>query len=188
MSAMAGQAMKGRRLEGRRLEGDLSYWLHYVGYRLCHELCRKVGKFGVTGAESVVLRALEDNPCVQVHLARVLGVSEGYISRLAARLEAKQFIDRERSRTDRRSVILSLNMIGRALVYPLAALADEVEERNFSERFPVQCQAIESVMKRIVLRDQCRLVPATQCRMSREVFYRQMRDAVYEPLRRRLRL
>jgi len=33
------------------VESHLAYWLHYVGYRLSHELGRKARRSGVTAAE-----------------------------------------------------------------------------------------------------------------------------------------
>ena len=43
------------------LESHLAYWLHYVGYRIFHELHHRALEFGVTAAESVVLRKLYEH-------------------------------------------------------------------------------------------------------------------------------
>ena len=43
------------------IESQLAYWLNYVGYRITHELRHRALEFGVTAAESVVLRKLYDH-------------------------------------------------------------------------------------------------------------------------------
>ena len=47
-----------RRIEqANALESYLAYWVHYVGYRLSHELYRRMQKFGVTAAAPVAVAA-----------------------------------------------------------------------------------------------------------------------------------
>ena len=151
-----------RRLERTAIEAHLGYWLHYVGYRISHELCLRTQKFGVTAAESLFLRALDDEegamPC---HLALRLGLSRGFISKLAARLDAKELITRERSLSDGRAQSLRLTLFGRVLVSTLAALADETDARNFGGVSRAARETIEGYMKWIVRRDGFRFVPAT---------------------------
>lgn len=145
------------------LESHLSYWLHYVGYRLSHELYLKTQEFGVTAAEWVVLRKLHENPSMPSHLALRLGLTRSAISKLAKRLEAKGLIHRTKSLPDGRAKMLTLTEQGRAVVPVLAAAADETDARNFGRAAEAYRQGIERVMKWIVRRDRRRFVPPGQC-------------------------
>jgi DNA-binding MarR family transcriptional regulator len=146
------------------VESHLAYWLNYVGYRITHELRLKAQQYGVTAAEWVVLRTLYDEGFMPTHLALRLGQTRGAISRLAARLEAKGLVNREKSVSDRRTQMLTLTGLGRALVPRLAALADQADARNFGRGDFVPRGTIESVMKWIVWRDRFRFVPQAQNR------------------------
>jgi DNA-binding MarR family transcriptional regulator len=150
------------------VESHLAYWLHYVGYRLSHELRLRTQEFGVTAAEWVVLRVLYENGAMPSHLASRLGLTRGHISRLAMRLEIKGLINREKSVSDRRALILTLTGIGRALVSYLAAMADKTDARNFGGAGDAWLEIIEKVMKWIVYRGRFRFVPPGQCRIIRE--------------------
>ena len=150
------------------LESHLSYWLHYVGYRLSHELYLKTQESGVTAAEWVVLRKLHENPSMPSHLAVRLGLTRSAISKLAKRLEAKELIHRTKSLPDGRAKMLTLTELGRAVVPVLAAAADETDARNFGRAGEAYRQSIERVLKWIVRRDRRRFVPPGQCRIGRE--------------------
>jgi DNA-binding MarR family transcriptional regulator len=156
-----------RRIErANALESYLAYWVHYVGYRLSHELYRRMQKFGVTAAEWVVLRKLyEDveNGAMPSQLARQLGLTRSAISKLAKRLEAKELLRRTKSFPDRRAKRLTLTTLGRFLVPRLAALADETNARNFRGAGLAWRERIEQVMKWIVRRDRLRFVPPGHC-------------------------
>ena len=108
--------MQGPPLPISTLESYLSYWLHYVGYRLSHELGRKTQKLGVTAAEWVFLRKLHENESMPSHLAARLGLTRSAISKLAKRLEAKALIHRTKSLLDGRAKLLKLTQLGRELV------------------------------------------------------------------------
>jgi DNA-binding MarR family transcriptional regulator len=157
------------------LESHLAYWVHYVGYRLFHELCLGVQKFGVTAAEWVLLRKLHENlemgeqGTMPSHLALQLGLTRSAISKLAARLEAKELIDREKSLPDRRARLVTLTTWGRLLVPRLAALADKTNARNFRGAGLAWRERIEQVMKWIVRRDRLRFVPPGQCSILSEI-------------------
>jgi DNA-binding MarR family transcriptional regulator len=155
------------------VESHLAYWLNYVGYRISHELRHRTLEFAVTAAESVVLRKLyeHENGAMPSHLALRLGLTRGYISRLAMRLEIKGLINREKSGSDRRALILTLTGYGRALVAYLAAVADETDARNFGAAGQAYRDSIERVMKWIVRRDRFRFVPPGQCRIIHEHRY-----------------
>jgi DNA-binding MarR family transcriptional regulator len=148
------------------VESHLAYWLHYVGYRLFHELRLGALELGVTAAESVLLRKLEhEDGATPSRLAVDLGLSRGYISRLAVRLEAKGLIHRERSVSDRRALTLTLTEPGRAMLSSLAELADKTNGRNFAAAGEDAHETIERVMKWVVRRRRFRFVQPGSCRM-----------------------
>lgn len=153
------------------IESHLSYWLHYVGYRVSHELCLQTRYFGVTAAEWVVLRKLYEQGAMPSHLALRLGLTRSAISKLAKRLEAKELIHRTKSVSDRRAKMLTLTETGRVLVPVLAAAADETDARNFGRAGQAYREIIERVMKWIVRRDRLRFVPLGQCRIIPEYRY-----------------
>jgi DNA-binding MarR family transcriptional regulator len=151
------------------VESHLAYWLHYVGYRLFHELRLRSRQCGVTAGEWVVLRKLHEHEqgATASHLALRLGLSRGYVSRLALRLEAKGLIHREKSRSDRRTLNLRLTAPGRALLPTLAGLADKTNARNFAGAGEAAPGTVEKVMKWIVYRDRFRFVPPDPCRIRK---------------------
>ena len=61
------------------VETHLAYWLHYVGCRLFHELRLKALEFGVTAAESVLLRKVHEHEdgAMASRLGLQLGLSRG---------------------------------------------------------------------------------------------------------------
>jgi DNA-binding MarR family transcriptional regulator len=151
------------------VESHVAYWLHYVGWRLFHELRLRALELGVTAAESVVLRKLDEheNGAMPSLLALRLGLSRGYISRLAARLEAKGLIHREKSLSDRRALILRLTDLGRALLPTLAGLADQTNACYFAGAGEAAHDTLERVMKGIVHRHRFRFVPPDRCRVRK---------------------
>jgi DNA-binding MarR family transcriptional regulator len=149
------------------VESHLAYWLHYVGDRLFRQLRGRTLKLGVTAAESVLLRKLSEHEqgAMPSLLAWRLGLSRGHISRLAMRLEIKGLLNRSKSGSDRRALILRLTGLGRAILASLAAAADEINAHNFSGAADGPLASIEWVMKWIVYRGRCRFVPQDRCQI-----------------------
>jgi DNA-binding MarR family transcriptional regulator len=156
------------------VESHLAYWLHYVGYRVFHELRLRALEFGVTAAESVLLRKLceHENGAIPSRLAVQLGLSRGYLSRLAVRLEAKGLINRRKSVSDRRALTLTLTDPGRVLLTTMAELADKTNGRNFAAAGAAAHETIERVMKWVVYRHRFRFVPPVRCRMRKYPYLR----------------
>lgn len=151
------------------VESHLAYWLHYVGDRVLHSLRRRLLECGVTAAESVLLRKLYEyeRGVMPIRLASRLGLTRGYISRLAVRLEAKGLIHREKSLSDRRTLTLTLTPLGRALLPMLARAADKTNALYFTGAGEAAHQTLEQVMKWIVCRGRFRLVPPDKCRIRK---------------------
>jgi DNA-binding MarR family transcriptional regulator len=151
------------------VESHLAYWLHYVGWRVFHELRLRARQCGVTAAEWVALRKLHEHAqgATASHLALRLGLSRGYLSRLAVRLEAKGLIYRDKSLSDRRLLNLRLTALGRALLPVLAELADQTNARHFAGAGRTARAIIEKVMKGIVYWRRFRFVPPDPCRIPK---------------------
>jgi DNA-binding MarR family transcriptional regulator len=149
------------------VESHLAYWLYYVGCRISHELRHRSLEFGVTAAESVLLRKLceHEEGAMPSLLARQLGLTRGHISRLAMRLEIKGLIDRTKSVTDRRALILTLTGYGRVLLPYLASAAHQTNAHNFSGAGDTPLETIEKIMKWIIYRGRFRFVPRYRCRI-----------------------
>jgi DNA-binding MarR family transcriptional regulator len=147
------------------VESHLVYWVNYVGYRLTHELHRRVQEFGVTAAESVLLRKLyeHEDGAMPSRLALRLGLTRGHISRLAKRLEIKGLINRDKSLSDRRALILTLTGYGRVMVPYLAAAADKTTARNFARAGDARLETVERVLKWIVYCRRFRILPPGRC-------------------------
>jgi len=155
------------------VESHLAYWVHYVGNRLFQKLRERTLKFGVTAAESVLLRKLSEHGqgAMPSLLAWRLGLSRGHISRLAMRLEIKGLLNRTRSVSDGRALILRLTGVGRAILASLAAAADETNAQHFSGAGEERLGSIEWVMKWIVYRGRCRFVSQERCRIIHDDRY-----------------
>ena len=149
------------------VESHLAYWLNYTGYRLAYQLRLRSRQFGVTAAEWVVLRKLYDESTISSRLALRLGLNRSTVSRLAVRLEAKGFLNRNKSVSDRRTLRLTLTDTGRALLPVLAAAADKTNARNFTGTGDAPLEIIERVIKGIVYRNRYRFVPPGRCRVRK---------------------
>jgi DNA-binding MarR family transcriptional regulator len=161
------------------VELHLAYWLHYMGCRVFNALRLGALEFGVTAAESVVLRKLHEheNGAMPSYLALRLGLSCGYISRLAMRLEAKGLVHRDKkSVSDRRTLMLTLTDQGRALLPTLAELANQTNSHYFAEAGEVAHETVERVMKWNVHRHRYRFVPPVPCRIRK---YRYQHLGIY---------
>ena len=165
---LSGATALQRRLEGiGPIEANLAYWVHYVGERLSQQLRAQTLEFGVTAAESVLLRKLHEHEqgVMPSRLAWRLGLSCGHVSRLAMRLEIKGLVHRAPSVSDGRAKRLRLTEYGRALLPYLAAVADESNAGSFGGVEDASCASIEAVMKWIVRMNRWRFIPPDRCRV-----------------------
>ena len=142
------------------LRGHLGYWLRLVSNHVSQAFGAKLAQANVSVAEWVILRVLyEESAATPSHLADVLGVTRGAISRLADRLIARALIGRAASPDDRRSQALNLTPAGRALVPELTALADRNDAEFFGHLAPTERRTIEATMKEIARRHEIKTAP-----------------------------
>jgi DNA-binding MarR family transcriptional regulator len=142
------------------LEAHLGYWMRFVSNHVSHAFKLKVASRGVTVAEWVVLRELyrmgESHPS---DVADAMGMTRGAISKLMQRLSRKRLIQRQAAGGDQRFQVATLLPAGRALVPPLARLADQNDAEFFGHLGQSEKAALMDLLKEIVRRKRLKDVP-----------------------------
>ncbi|ODN72051.1 MarR family winged helix-turn-helix transcriptional regulator [Methylobrevis pamukkalensis] len=132
------------------LESHLGYWLRRVSNDVSASFARRLDGEGVTVAEWVVLRMLQDvGEVAPGRLAEAMRMTRGAISKLAERLVAKGLVDRLEDPADGRGQILALTAAGRAMVPGLAALADANDAAFFGCLEPAERSELERLLRKI---------------------------------------
>lgn len=99
-----------------RPEDSLPLLIGMVRSRLTAACDENLADLGLTGAQLPVLHWISNTPgATAATLCRCLGTDTGSMTRMLNRLEAKGFIRRVRSQTDRRVVFLEVTAAGKAL-------------------------------------------------------------------------
>ncbi len=113
-----------------RLGGHLGYFVRRAQLWIFQDFIRTLAKVDVRPAQYSVLLLIEANAGLsQATLAQTLGIERARLVRLLDGLEARRFVQRRRSRSDRRSHILSLTAQGRGALGQIKRMADEHEQR-----------------------------------------------------------
>lgn len=154
----AGDGRRQARVSG--LTDHLGYWLRFVSNYVSRAFRTKVEALGVTVSEWVVLRQLYDGGGVSPgELMDALGMTQGAISKLISRLEARDLVIRSVVEEDRRRQWIVLTDEGRRLVPVLAGLADE-NDQEFFGALPAEVRdQILAAMKEIVRLREMKEVP-----------------------------
>lgn len=92
--------------------GELGH--HRAIGTLLHK-CNKVMYFTSRNGmqQTEILRMLKDGPLSQKDIQESLGVQPATVSELISKLESKEFVNRERSETDKRVVMLTITELGK---------------------------------------------------------------------------
>lgn len=131
-----------------QLESHLGYWLRMVSNAVSREFARKVEGQGVTVAEWVLLRALQDlEKAPPSLLADRMGMTRGAITKLANRLVAKSLMTRVQNPQDGRAQTLALTPEGRALVPRLARIADQNDAGFFNALPRADREQLERILR-----------------------------------------
>lgn len=124
--------------DGRRYRAadSVGYLLHQLAQSMRRQVALGMAAHELTAAQWYPLWKLKrDGPSTSQELARDMDVDAGAMTRLIHRLVAKGLVQRERSRTDRRVVSLSLSAAGEALAGHVPAVLAAVNNtylRGFS--------------------------------------------------------
>src|SRR5262249_1434175 len=98
-----------------RLVGHLGYFVRRSQIWIFQDFIRRLGEVDIRPAQYSVLLVIEANDGLsQSALSQTLGIERARLVRLLDSLEARKFVQRRRSRSDRRSQLLSLTAHGRS--------------------------------------------------------------------------
>jgi DNA-binding MarR family transcriptional regulator len=113
-----------------RLVGHLGYVVRRAQIWIFQDFIRTLAEVDIRPAQYSVLLVIEANHGLsQSAISETLGIERARLVRLLDSLEARRFVQRRRSRSDRRSHVLSLTAQGRTALARIKALADEHEQR-----------------------------------------------------------
>ncbi len=139
--------------DGRNyVAGDsVGYLLHQVANSMRRQVEQAMTAHDLTAAQWYPLWKLQrDGPCSAQDLARDMDSDAGATTRLVDRLVAKGLVQRTRSSTDRRVVMLSLSAAGKALAGQVPQVLADVNNaylRGFSRD---EWQLLQQLLRRLL--------------------------------------
>jgi len=115
---------------------DLGHLVEHLGYFvrraqlwIFQDFIRTLAEVDIRPAQYSVMLVIEANPGLsQATLSQTLGIERARLVRLLDGLETRRFVQRRRSKNDRRSHILALTPQGRSALGKIKAMADEHEQ------------------------------------------------------------
>jgi DNA-binding MarR family transcriptional regulator len=111
----------------------------------------ELAHFGLSGMQFAVLKHLaEGSARTAADLCRFMQHDTGAMTRILDRLEEKGWVRRERSREDRRAVVLRVAPSGRAQLPRLSTAAGRVLERHLAGFSSGEVQALKSYLGRMI--------------------------------------
>jgi DNA-binding MarR family transcriptional regulator len=117
---------------------SVGYLMHLVFGSMRRQVAARMAEHGLTAAQWYPLWKLKrDGPGTAQDMARDMDIDAGALTRLIDRLAAKGLVQRQRSISDRRVVMLSLSAAGEAVVGHVPGVLASVNNdylRGFSER------------------------------------------------------
>ena len=132
---------------------DLSvgYLMGRARASLLSGLDRELEHFGLSGMQFAVLKHLADGSArTASELCRFMQYDTGAMTRILDRLEAKGLVRRERSREDRRAVVLRLAPSGRTQLPRLTAAAVRVLEEHLAGFNRTEVEALKGYLGRMI--------------------------------------
>jgi len=113
-----------------RLVGHVGYLMRRAQIWIFQDFIRTLAEVDIRPAQYSVLLVIEANHGLsQSAISQTLGIERARLVRLLDNLEARKFVQRRASKTDRRSHVLSLTAQGRSALARIKTLADEHEQR-----------------------------------------------------------
>jgi DNA-binding MarR family transcriptional regulator len=101
------------------------------------------------GQEFVLMLLWQDSPRSQAELTRLIAVEPPTMAKALARMERSGFIERIRSDSDRRVVLVSPTAAGRDLEGPVTAAWAQLEEQTTSALSPAEQEQLRGLLSRI---------------------------------------
>lgn len=115
---------------------------------MSQELLRDTGLSA--GQELVVMRLFDGPPQSQADLTRWLGVEPPTTAKMLARMEKAGLVQRERSETDRRLMLVSLTPAGRALLDRVSTVWDDLERVTTAGLSESEVRELERLMRLVI--------------------------------------
>ena len=121
-----------------RLVEHLGYFVRRAQLWIFQDFIRRLAEVNIRPAQYSVLLMIEANPGLsQSTLAQTLAIERARLVRLLDGLEARRFVLRRRSKSDRRSHVLSLTPQGRSALGQIKLMADE-HERHLAQKVGIR--------------------------------------------------
>ena len=137
----------GSRVAG--LEAHLGYWLRLVSNRVSGSFARALEQRETSVAEWVLLRLLlEREEASPAELAGAMGMTRGAVSKIVAKVLAKDWVVSNEDPEDGRALRLKLTRKGQRLVPELAEIAD----RNDAEFFRCLGKTERAELRRLLMK------------------------------------
>jgi DNA-binding MarR family transcriptional regulator len=115
------------------LEEHLGYWMRRVSNDVSGSFARALEEWETSVAEWVLLRLMyEREESSPAELADAMGMTRGAVSKIVAKVQAKQWMSSSPDPEDARALRLRLTRKGQKVLPELAAIADSNDARFFA--------------------------------------------------------
>ena len=99
------------------LDGLVGFHVRQAQLRVFNHFRKTVGTTGITPGQAGILILIRNNPDIsQAALARAIGVERATLGQIINDMEARSWVERRPSRTDKRSFALTLSSSGRSFL------------------------------------------------------------------------
>ncbi|HEY1491464.1 MAG TPA: MarR family transcriptional regulator [Steroidobacteraceae bacterium] len=130
---------------------SVGYLMGRARASLLSALDSRLERFGLSGMQFAVLKHVsEGSASTAAELCRFMQYDTGAMTRILDRLEERGLVRRERSRADRRAVVLKLAPSGRAQLPRLASVASGVLEAHLAGFSAAEVAALKSYLGRMI--------------------------------------
>ena len=130
---------------------SVGYLMGRARASLLSGLDTELARFGLSGMQFAVLKHIgEGSARTAADLCRFMQYDTGAMTRILDRLEHKGLMRRERSREDRRAVVLRLAPSGRTQMPRLSAAARRVLEAHLAGFSNTEIEALKSYLARMI--------------------------------------
>ena len=107
----------GQAVDFSTLDGLIGFQIRQAQLQVFNHFRKSVGMAGITPGQAGILILIRNNPAIsQAALARAFGVERATLGQIITEMEAKSWVERHPSRSDRRSYALSLSPSGRSFL------------------------------------------------------------------------
>lgn len=124
---------------------------------------RRLGAFGVTGAEWAILGEVAHGSVTPITLARHMGIDRAAVTRFIDHLELKGLVRRTAHPTDGRSTIVELTATGEKLLPKLVAASKETNREFLTLLEPAEAESLRSMLRKLGERLPEQVFPVDAC-------------------------